>query len=269
MTSNSPRIDRVEGELMPVNSYLVHGPDGLVVVDGQLTVSDADKVRRAIDATNSPVAALVVTHPHPDHYAGAARMLMGINAPIVATAAVEAAIRHDDAEKDTIVGPMMGADWPAERRFPDLLVEPDTPVTLGGLEFTVTDLGPGESPVDTLWLLAGQAVFAGDIAYNEMHAYLADGLHAQWLESLRRLEHKLDDQATLYVGHGAPGGLDLLATQRAYIEAFVSAVADAAELDQSARHAVVSKRMREQLPDERLQFLMELSIEPVLAGLDR
>jgi hypothetical protein len=35
------RIDRIEGRVMPVNSYLIHGPEGLVLVDGMLTVSDA------------------------------------------------------------------------------------------------------------------------------------------------------------------------------------------------------------------------------------
>jgi hypothetical protein len=31
------RIDRIAGQVMPVNSFLVHGHDGLVVVGGMLT----------------------------------------------------------------------------------------------------------------------------------------------------------------------------------------------------------------------------------------
>ena len=48
------RIQRIEGTVMAVNSYVVHGPDGLVVVDGQLTLADAAEVRAVIDARLAP-----------------------------------------------------------------------------------------------------------------------------------------------------------------------------------------------------------------------
>jgi glyoxylase-like metal-dependent hydrolase (beta-lactamase superfamily II) len=55
---------------MPVNSYIFYGPDGVVVVDSMLTVADATSVRDAVRASGCTMAAVVVTHPHPDHYAG-------------------------------------------------------------------------------------------------------------------------------------------------------------------------------------------------------
>jgi glyoxylase-like metal-dependent hydrolase (beta-lactamase superfamily II) len=264
-----PRIERVEGDVMPVNSYLVHGPTGLVIVDGQLTVPDADKVRRAVDAAAEPVAALVVTHPHPDHYAGAARLLAGIDAPIVSTAAVDAVIRRDDAEKATVVGPMMGDAWPDQRRFPDVVVGSTATIEYGGLTFGVRDVGPAESNADSLWTVDRRTVFAGDVAYNGMHAYLADGRANEWLAVLDRLEIELDEDTVLYVGHGEPGGKELLRVQREYVETFLAATTAAAELEPAARHDVVTARMRELVADDRLQFLMELSIEPVVAALGK
>jgi glyoxylase-like metal-dependent hydrolase (beta-lactamase superfamily II) len=106
-------IERVEGEQMLVNSYLVHGPEGLVVVDG-LTISDARKVRALIDAAGRPLAGVLVTHPHPD---------------------------------------------------------------------------------DTLWTLDDHTIFIGDVAYNDMHAYLFDGEHQAWLASLDELRRDLPDDA--------------------------------------------------------------------------
>ena len=206
---------------MAVNSYIIHGPTGLVVVDGQLTVPDADKVRGVVDAAAAPVAALIVTHPHPDHYAGAARLLAGLDVPIVATAAVDAVIRRDDAEKAAIVGPMMGDAWPDERRFPDLLVESGATIEFGGVTFSVLDVGPAESDADSLWMIDRTTVFAGDVAYNGMHAYLADGRTKEWLAALDRLATDLDDDAVLYVGHGEPGGKELLRAQRQYVETFL------------------------------------------------
>lgn len=254
---------------MPVNSFVVHGPSGVVVVDGQLTAPDADKVRRAVDAAAMPVAALVVTHPHPDHYAGAARLLAGLDVPIVATAAVDAVIRRDDAEKATIVGPMMGDAWPIERRFPDRVIESDSMIEYGGLTFSVRDVGPAESDADSLWMLSRTEVFVGDVAYNGMHAYLADGRAGEWLAVLDRLETELDADAVLYVGHGEPGGRELLGAQREYVNTFLDAVTAAAELDPAARHESVTARMDAVVADDRLRFLMELSIEPVAASLSR
>ena len=60
------QIDRIEGRVMAVNSFVIHGPDGVVV----LTVSDAALVREAVTRAGRPLAGVVITHPHPDHYAG-------------------------------------------------------------------------------------------------------------------------------------------------------------------------------------------------------
>jgi hypothetical protein len=56
MQTDDARIQRIAGQVMPVNSFLVQGPDGVVVVDGMLTVSDAGMVREAVErrASRSP-----------------------------------------------------------------------------------------------------------------------------------------------------------------------------------------------------------------------
>src|SRR5262249_33172483 len=138
-------IHRIEGKVMPVNAYLVEGAEGVVVVDGMLTVSDARAVRRAIDELGKPILGAVVTHAHPDHSAGLAEIFRGVDAPIAATPAVRAAIERDDATKNTIVGPMMGSEWPAARVFPNHDVPSGGVVRFGDLAFHVENLGAGES----------------------------------------------------------------------------------------------------------------------------
>lgn len=267
MAATRWHIDRIEGQVMAVNSYLVHGPSGVVVVDGQLTVSDVDRVRAAVDATGSPLAGVLVTHAHPDHYAGTARLLSGADVPIVATERVAEIIRRDDAVKNEVVGPMMGAEWPVERIFPNQTVGADGHVELAGIDFGVQDLGPNESPADSLWLVDERTVFAGDVAYHGTHSYLADGYFEEWLSTIHRLETQLPAEATLYVGHGEPAGVELLAAQRTYIEAFLTVVRDHLDDDDETRRAAVVARMRELLPTDRLQFLMELSISPFVETL--
>ena len=259
-------IKRIAGTVMNVNSYLVEQGDTIVVVDGMLTVSDARAVRAHIDERRKFLAGLVVTHAHPDHYAGAAEILRGhVNVPILATDAVKRAIERDDMTKNAVVGPMMGDEWPKERRFPDRAVEKQA--ELGNLTFSVRDLGPGESPADSLWSLDEHSIFVGDLVYNGMHAYLADGHYDEWLACLARLASSLERDATLYAGHGEPGGIELLAAQRRYVEAFVESVQSHCAREPDERRAAVVADMKRLLPTDDLSFLMELSVDPVAAKL--
>lgn len=261
------RIDRIAGRVMPVSAFVVHGPDGLVVVDGMLTISDAVLVRQAIDEADVPLAGVLITHPHPDHYAGLWHLIGDAGVPIVATRAVDEVIRRDDAIKNDVVGPMMGAEWPTTRVFPNQLVNNGDEVRLGGLTLQVEELGPGESCIDSLWRLDPVTVFAGDIIYNGMHAYLADGHWEQWLATLARLERELPADITLHVGHGPAAGRQQLAAQRHYIETFIAAVTEHAGAIEAGDHTPVVAAMTELLPSDDLLFLMELSIEPVHAAL--
>jgi glyoxylase-like metal-dependent hydrolase (beta-lactamase superfamily II) len=260
-------IDRIEGQVMPVNSFLIHGPDGIVVIDGMLTISDARLVRGAIAESGRPLAGVVITHPHPDHYAGAAEIVGEHDLPIVATTAVDHVIRRDDDLKNTIVGPMMGDEWPTRRHFPNQTVDPDSSVRLGGIELAVAELGPGESEVDTIWRLDETTLFAGDVVYNGMHAYLADGHWREWLALLSRLEEGLSNDAVLHVGHGDPGTKAMLANQRRYIDTFVDAIISNADAVAAGNHTPVLQAVQALLPTDDLLFLTDLSIEPVLANL--
>ena len=210
---------------------------------------------------------LLVTHPHPDHYAGAARLLEGLDVPIVATVAVDAVIRRDDAEKNAVVGPMMGEAWPQSRRFPDAIVAVGERRRAGGLTFNVTTSDRANPMPTPCGCSTSQTVFVGDVAYNDMHSYLADGRYVEWLAALDRLGNVLPADATLYLGHGAPVGIDALAVAAPLRRAFLAAVTVASGLDAETGRTEVVDAMRAIVPGDRLLFLMELSIEPVLATL--
>jgi glyoxylase-like metal-dependent hydrolase (beta-lactamase superfamily II) len=261
-------IDRIQGQVMPVNSFVIHGPSGIVVIDAMLTISDARLVRRAISESGQPLAGVVITHPHPDHYAGVAEIIGDHDVPIVATTPVDHVIRRDDDLKNTIVGPMMGDEWPTRRQFPNQTVAPDASIQLGGIELAVTELGPGESEADTIWRLDESTLFAGDVVYNDMHAYLADGHWREWLALRSRLEQELPNDAVLYIGHGEPGTKTLIANQRRYIDTFVDAVTADMEAVAAGNHTPVLRAVQALLPTDDLLFLTDLSIDPVMAKLE-
>jgi glyoxylase-like metal-dependent hydrolase (beta-lactamase superfamily II) len=266
-----PRIHRhstgPQGAL--VNAYLVETDDGVVAVDGTLTVSDGRALRAQLESLGKPLLAVLVTHAHPDHYGGIVELVGRDDVPVIATAGVDAVIRRDDAVKEEILRPMFGDEWPRERMFPNRTVSSGEKLELGAASFTVLDLGPGESPHDSIWHLGDdrRTVFLGDQVYDGKHAYLADGFHEEWLGNLERLRLELPADATLHIGHGGPVTPAHFEWQREYIETFLEAVRSADWSQPDTAKAAVVERMTRLLPTDELRFLMELSIEPVAAKL--
>jgi glyoxylase-like metal-dependent hydrolase (beta-lactamase superfamily II) len=110
-------------------------------------------------------------------------------------------------------------------------------------------------------------VFLGDQMYDRKHCYLADGFHAEWLANIERLRAQFPDDATFHVGHGGPLGSVDWDWQRRYIETFVRAIEDADWSNPDLAHASVVAAMKTYLPNDELEFLMDLSIEPVASQL--
>jgi glyoxylase-like metal-dependent hydrolase (beta-lactamase superfamily II) len=254
---------------MPVNAYLVEGPHGVVAVDSTLTVSDARALRSKVDELGKPLLAVLVTHAHPDHYGGAVELIGDDEVPFVAAAGVDEVIRRDDEIKEQIIRPMFGDEWPRTRSFPNQIVDDGESVNFGGISFTMMDLGPGESPHDSVWLVGDERLvaFAGDAAYEHMHCYLADGYWREWLANITRLRGELDPKAEVHFGHGDRRESAAFDWQERYLHTFIDAMHSADWEDAAAAKASVIRCMTRYLPTSDLQFLMELSIEPVAAQL--
>ena len=96
-----------------VNSYLVEAESGVVVVDTGLLVSDIEALRARLRALNKPLLAILVTHPHPDHFNGVFGLVQDKEVPVYAASSVARVIEEIAEAKREQWLPTYGAEWPS------------------------------------------------------------------------------------------------------------------------------------------------------------
>jgi len=257
-----------------VNSYLVEAEAGVVVVDTNLLVSDIEALRARLRALSKPLLAILVTHPHPDHFNGVFGLVQDKEVPVYATASVARVIEEIADAKREQWSPTYGAEWPAKSYYPNSLLADRAEVRFGELTFTVRELGPAESHADSYFMLAAESqapvAFTGDLAFNGIHPYTADGHTGRWLAALDVLAGELANVGTLYPGHGAPAGPAVLAEQRRYLLYYREVVrrrsGGEAKLLPSAR-AELDAAMQAFLPGAPLTWMIGLGADAVASEL--
>ncbi len=233
-----------------VNSWILEGPAGVVIVDAQRQLSQATEVARMAGAIGKPVAAVLLTHPHPDHVGGLPALLAAFpDAVLAASARTAEVMRTDEGGVLALAGSFLGDDFAAGMPTPTLILPESGTLDLAGLRIRHAELGPGETVCATLFLVEGTGLAViGDVAANAFTPWLAEGHSADWLDQIALTQSLLPPGAIAYPGHGeAADAATLLAAQRDYICRFRALVADSAatgRLTPAARSAVVAETER-------------------------
>jgi putative intracellular protease/amidase/glyoxylase-like metal-dependent hydrolase (beta-lactamase superfamily II) len=256
-----------------VNGYLIETSDHVVAVDSALIESAAKDLRKKFDSLGKPLAFVLITHGHPDHYNGLIHLTAGMNVDIIATPGTDRVIRESDARKEKQWSGIFGEEWPKKRTFPNRTLADGHSISIDGLTFTVHDLGIGESDSDSYWVMEGnrqRVAFIGDVVLNHLHAYAADAHTFEWLRNLDRLIAELSGFDRIYPGHGESGGVELLQWQKHYLQELRSAITALAknntELSDTEKAQLV-EHMNQKFPDTELDFLLINSADPVAKEL--
>lgn len=226
-----------------VTSTLIYGEHEAILVDTQFRITDAETLADRIAAKGRRLKAILVTHPHFDHYFGASVLLKRFpGTPVYASACdIEYIKSSGVATTAAEIRARFGASsLPADIQVPEPW--PDTHFTVDGQAVDVIaglqgDVGPGPRN-NVVWVPSLAAAIVGDIAFNQVHLSLR-ATDAQsrkaWQQTLRLIGER--HPRIVVAGHKNHPELadtpDVLAFNEAYLTEFEAALAashNAAEL---------------------------------------
>jgi glyoxylase-like metal-dependent hydrolase (beta-lactamase superfamily II) len=172
------------------NSVIIEGEHGVMLVDAQLTKTNAERVLEEIQKTKKPLSIIYITHEHADHFLGLEvfrEAYPGVR--IIANSAVVDRINKVYQEKidkwKKILASGATSQVVAIEKFDAKFIE------FEGSKIEVLKNIRGDTDENTmLWIPGQRILIAGDVLFNNMHVYTAETdseARGKWLNSLQKI----------------------------------------------------------------------------------
>ncbi|OYU37599.1 MAG: MBL fold metallo-hydrolase [Pseudorhodobacter sp. PARRP1] len=181
------------------NSYVLHGPEGAVVIDpGPALPAHLAALRAAL--RGAPLRAVLLTHPHLDHSALVGALKAETGAPVYGFGAAHAG-RSAVMEGLVANGLRGGGEGVDEAFTPDVAIGDGALLRLAGLQLEAIHT-PGHMGAHLCYAL-GNILFSGDHVMGWASTLISppDGDMAQYMASLAKLAARHWQQ--FLPGHGA------------------------------------------------------------------
>src|SRR5882762_9253012 len=204
------------------NSVILEGVHEVMLVDAQLTRTNAERVLQEIKDTHKPISLIYITHEHADHFLGLEvfkEAYPGVR--IIAAPAVLRRIQKVYQEKIDKWKQLLPSDAAAH-------VVPIDPfdgstITFDGSHIEVLQHIQGDTDENTmLWIPEQRILVAGDIVFNDMHVYTAETdsqARRKWLNSLRTI--RALQPSVVIPGHSKAGAPLDASTAAAFTETYL------------------------------------------------
>jgi glyoxylase-like metal-dependent hydrolase (beta-lactamase superfamily II) len=183
--------DGTPGVWSPLSSTLISGARDAILVDPPFTRAQIQRVGDWVEGSGKRLAYIYATHGHGDHWFGTgelARRFPGVT--VYATeGTIEVMRQRGGSSREQLFDRIFPGQIPAS----PVLAEPIPALgfLLEGNEVVAVETGHSDTDQTTvLHVPSIGLVVAGDVAYNGVHQYLAegggDGLH-EWLRAVDRI----------------------------------------------------------------------------------
>jgi glyoxylase-like metal-dependent hydrolase (beta-lactamase superfamily II) len=172
------------------NSVFIEGAREVMLVDAQLTKSNAERVLQEIRETKKPLSIIYITHEHADHFLGLEVFKDAYpRVRIIANSAVVNRINNVYQEKTDkwkkILGPAASSSVLAIEKFDANFIE------FENSKIELLKNIQGDTDENTmLWIPGQRILIAGDVLFNNMHVYTAETdstARTKWLNSLNKI----------------------------------------------------------------------------------
>jgi glyoxylase-like metal-dependent hydrolase (beta-lactamase superfamily II) len=173
-----------------VNSVIIEGTHEVMLVDAQLTKTNAERVLQEIKETKKPLSIIYITHEHADHFLGLEvfkEAYPGVR--IIANSGIVDRINEVYQAKidkwKTILGSGATSHAVVIEKFDGNFIEFESS------KIEVLKNIQGDTDENTmLWIPGQRILIAGDVVFNNVHAYTAESdsnARAKWLNSINKI----------------------------------------------------------------------------------
>ncbi len=189
-----------------VNSVIIEGADEVMLVDAQLTKTNAEKVLQEIKETKKPLSIIYVTHEHADHFLGLEVFREAYpEVRIIADSAVVDRINKVYQEKIDKWQKILGSG--ATSRVVTISKFDADFIEFEGSRIEVLKKIRGDTDENTmLWIPGQRILIAGDVLFHNMHVYTAETdsqARGKWLNTLMQIREL--KPAVVIPGHSEVG----------------------------------------------------------------
>ncbi|MGF1761625.1 MBL fold metallo-hydrolase [Photobacterium sagamiensis] len=244
------------------NSHIIETKNELRVIDAQLTLSSAKKLKAFIESLNKPLVEVLLSHNHPDHWFGSE--IFASKTPIATISSVKADLARGGMRYIKI----KNKNLKMKGDIPTQVIFPNKEIKLGvqkwdGLTVVVEEYDGHEAHHSMLIKIPSMGVIIGqDLFYNNMFLVASNReRNKKWRALLQ--DFSVDEAMyykTLLVGHGENGDPSILKQDIEYLDELENILSNKLSLEETKKYLL------KKFPNKGGKGMLEMSMKNLYSG---